>query len=90
MSRLFESGLFSDCVIKCGDKVWRLHKAFLCSRSRFFRAAFTGVFEEAKTGDLTLREQDSDLVDLRCDTSTPLETVRFLFQWAPEAKPTSI
>jgi hypothetical protein len=41
---VFGSGLFSDCVIKCGPKSWSLHRATLCSRSVWFEKTFTGLF----------------------------------------------
>lgn len=44
-SEIFDSGFLSDCTVRCGKKVWRLHKIILCSRSKFFKAALTGNFE---------------------------------------------
>ncbi|KAK4443089.1 hypothetical protein QBC34DRAFT_431077 [Podospora aff. communis PSN243] len=59
----FETGFLSDCTVKCGDRVWKLHKLILCANSKFFKAAFTGGFEEANTGELVLRELDPAKVD---------------------------
>ncbi|KAK4208484.1 BTB/POZ protein [Rhypophila decipiens] len=61
-SNEFKSGQFSDCKVKCGDRVWNLHKFVLCSRSSFFKAAFTGGLQECHTSETTLQEQDPDRV----------------------------
>ncbi|KAK8074038.1 hypothetical protein PG994_004937 [Apiospora phragmitis] len=59
---LLESGLFSDAEVSAGDKVWRVHTAILCSRSDYFKKAFTGRFKEGQTGKLKIRNQDPDNV----------------------------
>jgi len=61
---LFDSGLFADCTVRCGDRTWKLHKHVLCKHSTFYNGAFTGDFDEAKTGVLTLSEDDPEVVDL--------------------------
>ncbi|KAM7182756.1 BTB/POZ fold, partial [Rhypophila sp. PSN 637] len=60
----FKSGQFSDCKVKCGDRVWNLHKFVLCSRSSFFKTAFTGGLLECRTSEITLQEQDPDRVGI--------------------------
>ncbi|KAK8005575.1 hypothetical protein PG990_011612 [Apiospora arundinis] len=42
---LLSSGLFSDVEVIVGDKVWRAHKNILCTRSEYFKKAFTGHFQ---------------------------------------------
>ncbi|KAM7208129.1 BTB/POZ fold [Naviculisporaceae sp. PSN 640] len=59
----FKSGAFSDCRVKCGDRVWNVHKLVLCSQSKFFEAALTGNFAEAKDGTVTLDGQNPDVVN---------------------------
>jgi len=66
--RLFESDIFADCTIKCGDKEWRLHKIILCRESRFFKGAFLGKFVEAETNEVILRDRSP--LARPCDTST--------------------
>ncbi|KAK0755124.1 hypothetical protein B0T18DRAFT_400715 [Schizothecium vesticola] len=58
----------SDCQVKCGDRVWDVHKLVLCTRSKFFEKALCGSFMEAKTNVVTLPEHDPKHVEwaLRC------------------------
>ncbi|KAM7208136.1 BTB/POZ fold [Naviculisporaceae sp. PSN 640] len=69
-SKHFNSGAFSDCQIRCGDRVWNLHKIILCNASKYFEAAFSGSFAEAETNVITLTDQDPDHVD---------EVLRFIY-----------
>ncbi|KAK0653085.1 BTB/POZ protein [Cercophora newfieldiana] len=62
-SDIFDSDFVSDCTVKCGDRVWKLHRVILCSRSHFFRAALMGNFKEAQDNEVVLREQDPELVE---------------------------
>lgn len=39
---LFETGNFADATIVCGDRTWKVHKAILSSRCKWFKAAFFG------------------------------------------------
>ncbi|KAI0011243.1 hypothetical protein F4779DRAFT_573948 [Xylariaceae sp. FL0662B] len=41
---LLETGEFSDAVVKCGQRSWKVHRAILCPRSKWFRAALAGHF----------------------------------------------
>ncbi|KAK6856547.1 hypothetical protein PG995_006734 [Apiospora arundinis] len=54
---LLSSGLFSDIKVIVGDKVWRAHKSILCTRSEYFKKAFTGQFKESQTGELEIHDQ---------------------------------
>lgn len=47
-------------IVLVGPKKQRfeIHKGLVCSRSDFFKAAFTGAFKEANDGTLTLPEHD--------------------------------
>ena len=44
MPSLFDSGNFSDFVINCKTKTWKVHKAVLCTQSKFFESACHGSF----------------------------------------------
>lgn len=41
-SRLFETGSFADATIVCGERTWKVHKALLSSRCKWFERAFFG------------------------------------------------
>lgn len=34
--RYFEMKHISDCRVKCGDRVWDMHKLVICTRSKYF------------------------------------------------------
>ncbi|KAK0736633.1 BTB/POZ protein [Apiosordaria backusii] len=61
--KLLETGLFSDVVVKCGSKEWKLHKAILCTRSVWFEKALTGQFQEASTGVVTIQDFEPEAVE---------------------------
>lgn len=44
LSRLFETGSFSDLRIICGDVMYSLHKAIVCTQCKFFANACDGRF----------------------------------------------
>ncbi|KAM0819970.1 putative BTB/POZ protein [Seiridium cardinale] len=52
--KLFESGLFTDVQIICGNKTWNLHRNILASRCIWFEKALSGNFEEATTRTITI------------------------------------
>ncbi|KAI9812332.1 MAG: hypothetical protein M1827_004781 [Pycnora praestabilis] len=57
MSNLFLAEKYSDLTIICGDRHFKVHKAFVCSRSKVFERMFQdgeGAFREAATGEVRL------------------------------------
>ncbi|KAI9672634.1 MAG: hypothetical protein M1831_000069 [Alyxoria varia] len=62
LSALSKSGKFSDFTILCQGRRYPVHKALLCSRSRFFDGAFNGHFAESRTGEIDLSEDDEEAV----------------------------
>jgi hypothetical protein len=54
-----DSGNFSDLVLKCGDKEWKLHKSVVCCQSKFFHEACSGDFQVSLT--VPPREQRSNV-----------------------------
>jgi hypothetical protein len=42
--QLLETGNFADGTVKCKGRTWKVHKALLASRLKFFKAAFYGSF----------------------------------------------
>lgn len=63
-SDLLESGLFSDAEVRCGSRTWKVHKAILCTRSKWFKKALMGHFEESATGIVTIEICSEDEVNL--------------------------
>ena len=43
--RLYTSGNYSDLVITCRGKIYRVHRAIICPISSFFEAACSGQFK---------------------------------------------
>lgn len=60
--QLFRSSMFSDCVIKCQDRMWHLHKAILSPRCEFFWKCFDGPFEESSS-TVVMDEEDPDTLE---------------------------
>ncbi|TXB97052.1 hypothetical protein FocTR4_00011704 [Fusarium oxysporum f. sp. cubense] len=55
---LLKTGDYSDLVISCGKDQYSVHKAIICPRSHFFKAACDGKFKEAQTGTIDLPDDD--------------------------------
>ncbi|RSL47916.1 hypothetical protein CEP54_013171 [Fusarium duplospermum] len=64
LKELFESGLYSDLTIVCGEDRHRVHKAIVCTRSSFFNSACNSGFQEAETGIIHLHEDDPLVVKM--------------------------
>ncbi|KAF5594759.1 hypothetical protein FPCIR_4773 [Fusarium pseudocircinatum] len=58
LANLLKTGDYSDLTITCGKDQYRVHKAIICPRSNFFKAACDGKFEEAHTGEVDLPDDD--------------------------------
>ncbi|KAF5989217.1 amino acid transport gap1 [Fusarium coicis] len=76
LANLLQTGDYSDLTITCGKDQYRVHKAIICPRSSFFKAACDGKFKEAQTGKVDLRDDDPLAVSmmieyLYCDTYEP-------------------
>ncbi|KAK4118054.1 POZ domain-containing protein [Parathielavia appendiculata] len=63
LSSLLGSDKFSDMTIHCGDRVFKAHRAIVCSQSAFFDKALTGGFSEAATSIINLPEDDPDVME---------------------------
>ncbi|KAF1978712.1 hypothetical protein BU23DRAFT_563623 [Bimuria novae-zelandiae CBS 107.79] len=62
-SRLLKSGDYSDLTITCNGKLWKVHKALVCTQSDFFKAAVQfGGKEETNQGIIDLPEDDPVVV----------------------------
>ncbi|KAF4342500.1 amino acid transport gap1 [Fusarium beomiforme] len=59
LANLLKTGDYSDLVISCGKDEYRVHKAIVCPRSHFFKAACDGGFKEAHKGTIDLPDDDA-------------------------------
>ncbi|WJG37254.1 uncharacterized protein FOBCDRAFT_245766 [Fusarium oxysporum Fo47] len=60
LSKLYETGTYSDLIITCGNDTYQVHKAIVCPRSSFFTAACSGKFKEGQEGKINLPDDDPD------------------------------
>ncbi|KAF5556557.1 kelch 4 [Fusarium mexicanum] len=58
LGNLLKTGDYSDFVIICGKARHKVHKAIICLRSDFFKAACTSGFKEAQTGEVELPDDE--------------------------------
>ncbi|RBQ77366.1 hypothetical protein FVER14953_12944 [Fusarium verticillioides] len=58
LANLLQTGDYSDLTITCGKDQYHVHKAIICPRSNFFKAACDGKFKEAQTGKIDLPDDD--------------------------------
>ncbi|MCJ1438124.1 hypothetical protein MMC27_007511 [Xylographa pallens] len=63
LHKLLNNSDYSDFTVKCGTKTWRIHRAIVCSRSKYFKRACDGDFKEAREAILTLVDEDPALIE---------------------------
>ncbi|KAK2925542.1 BTB/POZ domain [Fusarium oxysporum f. sp. vasinfectum] len=63
-SNLLKTGDYCDFVIICGQARHKVHKAIICPRSDFFKAACGSGFKEAQTGEIELPDDDPFAVSM--------------------------
>ncbi|KAK8067698.1 hypothetical protein PG996_006810 [Apiospora saccharicola] len=51
---LFKKDQFYDATLVVNGEKWPVHKIILCTRSEYFRKAFTGSFVEANTSEIII------------------------------------
>ncbi|KAG4292324.1 hypothetical protein FPRO06_13577 [Fusarium proliferatum] len=64
LGNLLKTGDYSDLVIVCGQARHKVHKAVICPRSDFFKAACGSGFKEAQTGEIELPDDDPFAVSM--------------------------
>lgn len=74
-SSLLESGEYSDFIIRCGGKDFKVHKVIVCPQSSFFKAALAGGFKVS--GEIYLAGTSStNLFAMYNDSVTTLSNMR--------------
>ncbi|KAI1391853.1 BTB/POZ protein [Hypoxylon trugodes] len=63
LRKLYRSEEYSDLIITCRGKQYKVHKAVVCPRSEFFATACRGNFKEARDGRIDLPEDDPAIVE---------------------------
>ncbi|ATZ57217.1 hypothetical protein BCIN_14g03750 [Botrytis cinerea B05.10] len=61
--RMLDTGRYSDLTIKCGNKVFRVHRNVVCLQSRPLAAHVDGAFLEALTGEINLPDDHPAIVE---------------------------
>ncbi|KAK3331541.1 BTB/POZ protein [Apodospora peruviana] len=60
----YSNGEYSDLVISCGEKEYRVHRILVCAQSKFFAAACREGFKEAQEREINLQDCDPWLVHI--------------------------
>ena len=53
---LLKTGHYSDLTLTCGKTIFKVHKAVVCPKSKFFEACLKGAFVEASTSNIKMEE----------------------------------
>ncbi|KAI0138192.1 BTB/POZ protein [Hypoxylon sp. NC0597] len=56
--KLWEDDFMKDAIIECGNRVWKVHKLILATRSEWFKKALCGQFTESQCAKVVIHEQD--------------------------------
>lgn len=79
---LLETGNLSDCTIKCGQKIWKVHRFVICTQSAFFKGALEGHFKVRCQKDFMLldsskspQEAYDKQIDLSAEDPSILNTL---------------
>ncbi|KAK4107255.1 hypothetical protein N656DRAFT_785464 [Canariomyces notabilis] len=75
---LYSSGEYSDLVISCGGKKYHVHRAIVCTQSKFLAAACRIGLKEAQEGKIDLPDDDPRLVQIM---------VHYLYHFDYDVKP---
>ncbi|KAL8828597.1 MAG: hypothetical protein Q9191_002498 [Dirinaria sp. TL-2023a] len=60
---LLRSQKYSDLTINCRGRQWRVHRAIICPRSKFFCVLCDGIFQEASSGVVNLDKEDPAILE---------------------------
>ena len=62
MRMMWATGSFSDVDIRCGPRVWSLHRSVLAEASPVLECMFDAGMREANEGEVVLRDADPEIV----------------------------
>ncbi|TEA21709.1 Kelch-like protein 38 [Colletotrichum sidae] len=65
--KLLTSEMFTDCEVVCEEKVWKLHRNILCSRTGYFQGALCKSFTESEARRVVLTEWTKEQVGMLID-----------------------
>lgn len=64
--RLFNNPEYSDLVLRCEHRTWKVHRVIVCGRCDFFKACVDRHFKgkEAHDGIIDLPDDDPDVIEV--------------------------
>ncbi|MCJ1287099.1 hypothetical protein MMC26_006447 [Xylographa opegraphella] len=63
LHKLLNNSDYSDFTVECGTKTWHIHRAIVCSRSKYFKRVCDGDFKEAREASLNFVDEDPALIE---------------------------
>ncbi|TGO30095.1 hypothetical protein BPAE_0008g00870 [Botrytis paeoniae] len=63
ISQLYTTGKYTDLIIKCQGKKFKVHRAIICSQSKPLAAAIDHGFKEATDGMFNFEEDEPEIVE---------------------------
>ncbi|KAF5870921.1 putative btb poz domain protein [Botrytis fragariae] len=63
ISQLYTTGKYTDLIIKCQGKEFKVHRAIVCSQSKPLAAALDHGFKEATDGVFDFEEDEPEIVE---------------------------
>ncbi|TGO43140.1 hypothetical protein BHYA_0003g00940 [Botrytis hyacinthi] len=63
ISQLYTTGKYTDLIIKCQGKEFKVHRAIICSQSKPLAAAIDHGFKEAGDGVFDFEEDEPEIVE---------------------------
>lgn len=88
LCRLWQSEEYSDFTIACGAKIFKVHKAVICTQSNYFKAACKPEFQASRNNELvglhayqsSIQEGSTGTIKLKEDDETRVEAmIEFLY-----------
>ncbi|KAF7890425.1 hypothetical protein EAF00_008740 [Botryotinia globosa] len=63
ISQLYTTGKYTDLIIRCQGKEYKVHRAIICSQSKPLAAAIDHGFKEATDGVFDFEEEEPEIVE---------------------------